>query len=258
MKKFEKWLYLNDHQDTHGQWSRLYYAMFKPWNGTKTKTWPLGDNLDLARAKLKRLRDLNAARVEVILDEERERREALAQQQSKKKGISLGEWARHYFDVLAPSFEKRGGTLEREKRLWDKLESHFGPKSLGEIKLTAISEYRIRREKEVSFVTANRELAFVRYLLNRAMEDGALEVAPRIRLKSEKGRARARTVSPDEYGAILANMGRTQQRYLIALYETAMRRDEPLKLTWDKVDFKKGLIRLALTMSKRSIRVERP
>src|SRR5262245_96836 len=84
----------------------------------------------------------------------------------------------------------------------------------------------------------------VRFLLNRAMEDGALEVAPRIRLKSEKGRARGRTVSPDEYGAIVANMRRPQQRYLIALYETGMRRNEPLKMTWDMVDFKKGLLRL--------------
>ncbi len=39
-------------------------------------------------------------------------------------------------------------------------------------------------------------------------------------------------------------MGRTQQRLVIAWYETSMRRDEPLALTWDMVDVKKGLIRL--------------
>jgi integrase len=30
----------------------------------------------------------------------------------------------------------------------------------------------------------------------------------------------------------------------IALYETAMRLREPLRLTWDKIDLKSGLIRL--------------
>jgi integrase len=39
-------------------------------------------------------------------------------------------------------------------------------------------------------------------------------------------------------------MNRPAQRYLIALYETAMRRDEPRAVTWDKVDLKAGLIRL--------------
>src|SRR5688500_18059879 len=43
----------------------------------------------------------------------------------------------------------------------------------------------------------------------------------------------------------LPHMQRPQQRYFIALYETSMRLNEPRKLTWDKIDFKRGLIRLA-------------
>jgi integrase len=61
---------------------------------------------------------------------------------------------------------------------------------------------------------------------------------------NENSRARTGTVDQDEFAAILSHMKRPQQRYLILLYETSMRRDEPMALTWDKVDFKAGLIRL--------------
>jgi integrase len=248
MKRFEKWLFVNEHQDKYGQWSRRYYAMFIPWNETKPKTWPLGENLALARGKLERLRSLNEARVEVILDEERERREALAQTNKLKeeatKGLTLSEWSEHYFNKIAPSLDKRERTIDRERGLWERLQNHFGPMELSKIKFTATAEYRIKREKEVSFVTVNRELAFVRYLLNCALDDGALEAAPRIKLKSENDRGRERTLSPEEYAAIISHMGREQARYYVALHETGMRLREPLKLTWDKVDFGAGLIRL--------------
>src|SRR5262249_53679760 len=123
-------------------------------------------------------------------------------------------------------------------------EDHFGPMALSDIKLTATANYRVKREREVSFVTVNRELAFVRYLLNLALEDGVLEAAPRIRLKNEHDRIRTRTVTAEEYATVLSHMGREQQRYYIALWETAMRLREPLKVTWAKVDLKAGLIRL--------------
>jgi integrase len=39
-------------------------------------------------------------------------------------------------------------------------------------------------------------------------------------------------------------MGREQQRYYTALWESSMRLREPIQLTWDKIDFKKNMIRL--------------
>ena len=242
-KKIEKRLYRWQHQDKTGQWSTRYYAVFVDWQGNPHRD-PLGDNLDIAKDRLGELLTLNGRRFDFAAAKRQKEEEAAQQAEAARKGLTLGEFAAHYFKALAPSFEKRAGTLEREERLWDQLESHFGPKPLSEIRLTAISEYRVRREKEVSFVTTNRELGFVRYLLNRAMEDGVLDVAPRIRLKSEKDRPHTRSATPEEYATILAHMQRPQQRLVIAWYESSMRRDEPLKLTWDKVDFKTGLIRL--------------
>jgi integrase len=83
------------------------------------------------------------------------------------------------------------------------------------------------------------------YLLNRAEEADILEAAPpRIRLKNERSTVRTRTLTPEEYGAIISQMRRKQQRYYTCLYEAAMRLREPCKLTWGKIDFKAGLIRL--------------
>src|SRR5262249_34949646 len=73
-----------------------------------------------------------------------------------------------------------------------------------------------------------------------------IENAPRFKglLEDETCRARSGTVDPEDFAAILSHMNRPAQRYTIALYETSMRRNEPMVLTWDMVDLKAGLIRL--------------
>ena len=96
----------------------------------------------------------------------------------------------------------------------------------------------------MSFPTVNRELAFLRYLLNVAADDGIIEAAPSVNLKTEKDRKRDRVASEKEYKSLLDNMPRPAQRVLIALYETAMRANEVLRLPWNMVDEKAGFIRL--------------
>ena len=96
----------------------------------------------------------------------------------------------------------------------------------------------------MSFPTVNRELAFLRYLLNMAADDGIIEAAPSVNLKTEKDRKRDRVASEKEYKSLLVNMPRPAQRVLIALYETAMRANEVLRLPWNMIDEKAGFIRL--------------
>ena len=142
---------------------------------------------------------------------------------------------------------------------------HFGATPLSEIGLTALATYRTKREKEItnrktpiSFVTVNRELGFVRYLLNRAVADKKVDRVPVIELPKEEGRERRRKLSKAEFDAILSHMNRDAARYYIALYEAGMRLREPLKLRWDGVvgvdddghslkmiDLKAGVIRFA-------------
>jgi integrase len=58
------------------------------------------------------------------------------------------------------------------------------------------------------------------------------------------------TIAPDDFAGIVAHMKRPAQRYLIALYETSMRLNEPMKLKWDMVDLKTGLLRLPAEIVK--------
>jgi integrase len=140
---------------------------------------------------------------------------------------------------------KSKGSVEREKVSFKHLKVFFGSMPLSEIKKGTVAEYRVERSKSGhSFITINREIAFLRFLLNLASEDELIETVPRIKLPKETGSQRTRTLDADEYKAILAHIGREQQRYYIALFESSMRLREPTKLTWDKIDLKRGLIRL--------------
>ena len=172
----------------HGQWTRRYYAIFKPWNGTEPKTWPLGDNLNLARGKLKRLRTLHAARVEVILDEEKQKREALAQaaaaEKEKVKGTTFQQFGEMYFDGAIPvplvrgKRPKRDRTVERERELFKNLLPYFGDTALIDInkpRILAFEAERIkvpvttgRKKSDNSLRDVGPEKKFLRYLLNRA------------------------------------------------------------------------------------------
>lgn len=94
------------------------------------------------------------------------------------------------------------------------------------------------------------ELAFLRFLLNLAEDDGIIERAPKIKLPTEKDRKRDRIASEEEYETLLGSMRRPVQRALIGLYETAMRVNELLRLTWEHVDERAGFIRLKAEETK--------
>ncbi len=134
---------------------------------------------------------------------------------------------------------------------------------LSQITRSKVMEYRARRGQDpvlrrakivqgrrVSFVTINRELAFLRFLLNLAEDDGIIERAPKIKLPSEKDRKRDRIATTEEYEELLSHMQRPAQRVLIGLCETAMRVNELLKLTWEHIDEKAGFIRLKAEETK--------
>lgn len=90
----------------------------------------------------------------------------------------------------------------------------------------------------------DRELAFLRYLVRTALRNDKIDAAPLIEL-SHDSTPRMGTIDPAHYEKMLGFKNRKQQRYVICLWETAMRLREPLELTWSKIDFDKRLIRLS-------------
>jgi integrase len=238
-ERIEKHLYRRQYQTAGGELSTIYYAEFTDWQGIRRK-FSLGDELSDARDKLGELRNLNKGRY----DWDAEKKKA---EEKKRRAVIFSQWGKRYFDdALNPNPDMRASSIDREKRAFALLDKFFGDLALVEITKSKILDYRKKRAAEgVCFVTVNRELRFLGKLLNVAadQEPPIIETVPRLKLPSEASRARTGTVDPEEYTAILSHMKRPAQRYLIALYETSMRRDEPLVLTWDKIDLKAGLIR---------------
>lgn len=76
-----------------------------------------------------------------------------------------------------------------------------------------------------------------------------IETAPLVKLYKENG-ARNRTLSEEEYQRLLAAAPRHLQRIILCAYETGMRAGEIKTLTWEKIDFKTGFLRLAAEDTK--------
>jgi hypothetical protein len=91
------------------------------------------------------------------------------------------------------------------------LEKFFGDLALVDINKSKILEYRKKRSAEgVGFVTTNRELSFLRKLLNVAANQNPplMENVPRFKLPEEMSRARSGTVDAEQFAAILSYMKR--------------------------------------------------
>jgi len=241
-KRIAPHLYKRQYQAANGEWRTLYYGILVDWKG-KRRRFPLGSDLKTAREELKAYEARNVRKED--FDKEKE---------PPVQGMTFSEWGKLYFkEKVSP--DKR--SVERERRSFRKLEPFVGNLLLTAINRSKVMEYKAKRSQEpiirrgkavesksIAFPTINRELAFLRFLLNLALDDGLLETVPRMKLQSEKSRKRKRIASEEEYQALLGSMSRPAQRVLIGLYESAMRVNELLNLPWGMVDEKAGMIRL--------------
>jgi len=225
-------LYERQYQTEAGERRVKFYAKFTCALKHKPRTMALGSDIQAAKEALA-----------LVLADNVKGRDFDAGAGSD--GITFSEWCKDYFDKRMDP-ERRAGGIDRDKRSFKKLEPFFGGMRLSDIKRTTIMEYQAKRLKEtwhgraITFRTVNRELTFLKTMLRLAEDDGIVEQAPRIKLKSEKEFKRERTASTEEYSALLAGMNRPVQRVLIALHETAMRINEVLRLKWPHIDEKAG------------------
>jgi hypothetical protein len=142
--------------------------------GQRRRTFPLGDSLQDARDELGRLRTLNKGRHD--WDGEKKKVE-----EQKRRAITFSQWGNRYFtDQLSPN-ALRPNSVDREKRSFTLLDGFFGDLPVVDIGRTRILEYRKKRGVEgVGFVTINREVSFLRKLLNVAasQENPVIESLP--------------------------------------------------------------------------------
>jgi len=93
--------------------------------------------------------------------------------------------------------------------------------------------------------TINRNLSLLKAIFSLAIREGWLERNPVSRIKLEKGNnVRDRVLSPEESEQLQSDSALHLQAINLCAYQTGMRLGEILGLTWERVDFKAGLIHL--------------
>jgi integrase len=236
-KRIEKHLYERRRQTATGEWSRSFYVRLKDWKGVR-RVWPAGNTLKTAREKRAEYEHRNAHKEDFDMD--------------KWRGLTFAKWAERFLELT-----KHRKSVRRYETALQFLTPVFDRLPLDQITRTRVEEYKnLRREQHCQYgrppqdSTVNRELATLRHLLTLARDEGLIEHVPIIKLYDEKRFVRKRFITEEEHQALLAAVKRPIQRVLLCLYETAMRPAEPLALTWSKVDFKAGVIRLAAEDNK--------
>ena len=166
--------------------------------------------------------------------------------------------------------KSRKRSLAEDRRMLTHLLARFGPTTpIGALTSERIAAYRDARlaqpsarttDGRLSPCTVNRELALLSHLLHLAHDEwGALDAVPKIRRATEP-QGRLRWLTPAEEARLLAACRASRTPQLIAIatvaLETGMRASEIYGLTWDRVDFSRGVIQLERT--KRGTRREIP
>lgn len=246
-----KHLYRRQYQTAAGDWRTIFYAIFVDWKGKRRK-FPLGSSLGPAKEALAIYEARNVRREDFDADKEQAREDA--------RRITLKDWGECYFaEMINPGLR----SAPWQRTLFNRLEaSALGEMYLDEIDEAAIDDYRDRRLRDpvtkfngksrehkptgrrIAYSTVNRELAILRILLRLAKRKKRIKTVPEFNLQSEKPLKRSRVATDEEISRVLANLARHWQRPVMGLLETAMRVSELLKLTWEKVDEKAGVIRL--------------
>jgi integrase len=166
-------------------------------------------------------------------------------------GITFGEMVEKFLTEKR-SEGKRSIKDDEERR--QPLVAFFGKDTgLSAITTRRVAEYRVmrlatksRRKTPLSPATVNRECALLRSILRMAVAWDELVKLPVFKMAKEEGKQRYLT--PEEIARLLDACGESRNKMLRPLVtvdlHTGLRKGELLGLTWERVDFARGVIAL--------------
>jgi integrase len=99
--------------------------------------------------------------------------------------------------------------------------------------------------------TVNKEVSCLKWILNRAIRHGKLELNPVNGVKRlPENNVRMRILSHEEFEHLLRECDTHLRPVVMTAYYLGLRRSEVLFLMWSEIDFKKGFIRLSAERTK--------
>jgi integrase len=136
---------------------------------------------------------------------------------------------------------KRSG-LTDEHRL-KPLRKRFAGKTLDEISAADVERFKTELAAERKPATVNRHLACLKTLFSRAVRDEKARTNPvkAVRLFRENN-ARVRWLTPEEETTLLPVVPEPYRSLCLAAIYTGLRLGELLGLTWDRVDYRTGIL----------------
>lgn len=145
--------------------------------------------------------------------------------------------------IMGAYLEDRKGrpSHSRSTDAWKRLQPHFGHLRPADIGRQTCREYTMMRARRVRPGTIIKELSVLRAALHwHDKHSPAVIEMPR------QPPPRDRYLTREEYRALRDAAPAPHIRlFIIVAYSTAGRRSAVLELTWDRVDFKRGLVQLA-------------
>ena len=197
-------------------------------------------------------------------------KEYAANQEAKyKTDLIMGnlESARHpgkmTFAALGKKYLDSPTVLKQRTYQWkksiieDRLIPAFGEKFLDQISPLMIEQYREKRMQDQGLgkinskpttlkpATMNRSLALLKTMFSFAVREGWIAKNPvSLVTFAKENNIRDRVLEPEEFERLQTESAPHLQAINLCAYQTGMRSGEILGLTWDRVDFKGGVIHL--------------
>jgi integrase len=138
----------------------------------------------------------------------------------------------------------------------------FGKKTISQVSIKSIEEYKVLRSRYVKPASVNRELALLRAMFNKAIEWGYVRENPVSKVKKYREPERIRYLSQAELKRLFDVLLKPNKKaphikpiVILALY-TGMRRGEILNLRWTQIDFDNRMILLETSKSGKRRTIE--
>jgi integrase len=230
----------------------IAFYVFKRVAGGGPVRKKLGDfpvvSIDQARrAALDVLSDLSQG-INVAVEYRRERGEP-----------TVADLFAHWLDAHAKLHKK---TWQEDQRQYDKFLARWKNRRLSEVRRSDVQSLHARIGRDNGHYAANRVLALVRAMFNRAVDLGHTGPNPTKGIKKFREQSRDRFLQPTELAAFFAacdaEPNETLKDFFRVLLYTGARRSNVQAMAWAELDLAAGIWRIPVTKSGEPVRVHLP
>jgi integrase len=172
--------------------------------------------------------------------------------------FSLGNLIKWYLDLTDTKAQR---SYDRTKQALANIERIIGSGILvSQLKPSQMETYKKKRLKEKSKSrknrtiapdTVNKEITFVKAMLNTAVTQGEIESNPFAHVKKlPPNNIRERVLSQEEYKTLISKSPDYLKSIVSMAFYMPMRQSEIINLYWENVDLKRGFLSLSARMTK--------